>query len=187
MDSPTQFIRDSILDIQATIRALDSKVGILLVILLAPLSSLGKISSHAANYLDKYSEMYSYLLVGLFFSCWLISMISILRALNIINDPAKYIDSNGCKGSFYSGGLYEFEIIDVFMNRGTLNNTIDVNGQMLVLPQDEDAVKKELVFEQIKLVYIRDIKILRLKFGQYAAYVWLISGLVIYFFSRFTQ
>lgn len=46
MDNKTAFLAGALLDAQATIRAIDVKVGALLVGLLAPFSSIGRICAH---------------------------------------------------------------------------------------------------------------------------------------------
>ncbi len=186
MDNTVSFMRDSILDIQSTIRALDTKVAALLVVLLAPLSNLGKIINHVDNYLIKYPDNWHLVVVMFFAVSWALALIASIRVISAIDNPAGHIiNADEYSGVYYSGGLFNPSIIDVFFNSSTLKASRDVESHLAIFPNDETSVKQELAFEQLKLVYIRDIKLVRFKFSLHAIYVWMTLGLFIYLLSRF--
>lgn len=186
MSDKLQFIRDSILDVQATIRVTDTKIAVLIVILLAPLSNLGRISAHIDNFIIKFPSNWELLIVLLFVVSWGAAIVAAIRVISAIDNPAAHIINNDlCSGSYYSGGLYTPGITDVFTNREILKASKDVDSHLLTFPNNIEEIEKELVFEQMKLVYIRDIKFCRLSFSIQATYIWMVLGMFIYIYSKY--
>lgn len=187
MDEKLQFIRDSILDTQTTIRSIDTKVAVLLVLLLAPLSNLGRISTHIENFIINFPSFWDWLIVVLFVAAWSIAIISAIRVISAIDNPSAHIVNNNlCIGIYYSGDLFKPGILDVFINRDVLKASKDIDKHLHAMPNDINIIERELVFEQMKLIYIRDIKLIRLSFSIHATYIWLPVGLFIYIYSRFS-
>lgn len=186
MTEKLQFIRDSILDIQSTIRVIDTKIAVLLVILLSPLSNLGSISTHIESFVTKFPDCFDWFIVLIFIISWVLSVIAAIRVISSIDNPASHIVNNDkYSGVFYSGGLYSAGILDVFFNRLILKASKDVDRHLTTFPDSDESIEKELVFEQMKLVYIRDLKLCRLSFSISATFIWLPVGLFIYSYSRF--
>lgn len=176
----------SILDIQTTIRAIDVKIGAILVGLLAPFASFGRVWAHFMNVsrVDPVS-----LGVGIsvvFFLTWMLSIFALVRALSAIDNPARHIVNSGkYKGSFYGGGLYGFNFLDAFLNRSMIKASKDVSAIILEIPDTKEKIMEELVFEQLKLIYIRDVKLFRLQTGINLASIWFGVGVVGFLYSKF--
>lgn len=184
-DRKIQFLYASITDSQSIVRAIDTKIGFLSAVLLIPLTKIGKIS----NYLISLYPHDGYLclkaiyiiLIGAFGLTWFLSLICAIRAVIAIDNPAKHIVNNdGHAGSFYSGGLYELTFFDSLFNRKTVTAKRDVKRHIEFLPQDANKIVEELAFEQMKISYIRDIKITRQKWAFKFTFLWLIIGFIIY-------
>lgn len=186
MDNKAQFILAAINDTQAIIRAVDVKVAALLTGMLIPLSSLGKMWSHLSN-IYSFSQSNAVFFVGaVFFLIWLITVFSLVRTMSAIDNPASHIvNSSGCKGAFYGGGLYEFGWLDVVLNRSIVKAGKDVASFSRDYPVTENEIESELSFEHMKLIYIREIKLHRFKCSMRIATMWLLLGLGIYSCSKF--
>ncbi len=185
MDSKSDFILSAISDTQATIRSIDVKVVALLTGLLIPISSLGKIWNHLAHI----SSLISYVLaisIGLiFFLLWLISILSLVRTLSSIDNPANHIvNSSEYKGAFYGGGLFDFNWLDVVLNRTVIKANKDVAVFSKSYPDNESDIIDELSFEHMKLIYIREIKLHRFKWSMRMSFIWAALSIGIYVFSK---
>lgn len=179
------FIYASIADTQATIRAVDVKIGALLVAVLMPFSNLGRICAHFQNISQNYNETLALVLLVLFFCVWILSIITLIRGLSAVDNPAKHIvNSENYKGSFYGGNLYNFGILDCFLNRSVIKADKDVSTFELDIPDNKNKIEGELAFEQMKLIYIRDAKFHRLKWGINFASIWFALGLTSYVISK---
>lgn len=185
MDNKTAFIAGAILDIQSTIRAIDVKIGALLAAVLIPFSNLGRICAHFQNISQNYNKSLILVLLVLFFSSWMLSIIALIRGLAAIDNPAKHIvNSSNYKGSFYGANLYNFGFLDCFLNRSVIKANKDVSTFELDIPDSKNKIEGELVFEQLKLIYIRDAKLHRLKWGVNCASLWFVLGLISYVISK---
>ena len=179
MDSDkSKFILNSILDTQATIRAIDVKIGYLLAALLVPFALLGRIWAHLFNIHATLPFYIGDLLFFAFLLTWIFSILCLIRALSAIDNPAIHIiDHRNYNGIFYSGGLYQFEFFDSFQNRKSIRASENVVSFLAKVPDSERNIQNELAFEQMKLIYIREIKLHRLKTGIIAAICWFAIGL----------
>lgn len=187
MHSTAEFIKEAILDTQTTIRALDTKIGALLAALLIPFPFLGRIWSHVTYICTLEPKLLGQILFFSFFIAWALAILSLARGLSAIDNPAKHIiNSNKQKGIFYGGGLFEFGIIDSVLNRRIIKSSKDVKSHLAELPSSQEEINEELAFEQMKLIYIRDIKIYRLKAGSNLAYLWLSLSASIFLISKFS-
>lgn len=185
MDNKTAFLAGSILDTQTTIRAIDVKIGALLVGLLAPFAAFGRVWGH---FMHVCQVEPIYLGIGLsvtFFLTWICSVIALVRALSAIDNPARHIVNSGkYKGSFYGGGLYVFGFLDAFLNRPMIKASTDIPTMVANAPDTKDQIIEELAFEQLKLIYIRDMKLFRLQTGINFATIWLGIGIASFLYSK---
>jgi hypothetical protein len=165
-----EFLIASIADIQSTIRAIDTKLISILVILLIPITTVGKVALYIHHFLISNPPIYLHIIMVftliLFVLFWLLSLFAVLNGISSIDNPSEHLcDLNCSKGTFYNGGLYPVKLIDAFFNRKDLKSIVALNEQIIILPQNENDAVKELLLEQHKLAYIRDIKIIRQKVG----------------------
>lgn len=174
-------------DIQATIRAVDVKAGALLTALLLPLASLGKIWNHLAAISASFHDVVGIMFGLLFFLLWLCVLFILVKIISPLDNPSCHVENtNSCAGVFYSGHLYsgKFSFTDYFFNGGSICASKNTSGFLEELPVSDDFLIKELAFEQMKLVYIRDIKLFRLNMALTLAGLWLLVSVVIYLFSK---
>lgn len=186
MRSKVNFVSAAILDTQATIRAIDVKVAAILVGIIAPFASVNLIFKHLGHFGVQSPRWIFMGLVVLFLLLWLLSLIALVRAIAAIDNPSQHIiNTSNCKGSFYGGGLYDLSIFDVFLNRDIIKASKDPQSFIVQLPANETEIELELVFEQMKLAYIRDVKIHRLDWGLRFALLWLVFGMGIFLSSKY--
>lgn len=187
MDNPKiNFMQSAVNDVQATIRAIDVKIGALLVLVLAPFSNISRVFGHVDKLCCR-TPKWAFIALGIaFFTSWLLALASLVRALGATDNPAKHIPgAANMSGTYYGGGLYSFGILDSLFNRKKIKAKKDLITFFNDLPLQEDDILKDLAFEQMKVVYIRDIKANRLKWGLRFAVVWLLLGTSIYLNSRY--
>lgn len=185
MNSKAEFINGAIADTQSTIRSIDAKVGALIAGLLLPLSVMDNIWTNIDNFRSLTQPIIGICLILLFFMAWLLTFIILVRTILAIDDPAKHIvNSADFTGSFYSAASYSFSFIDTFLNRSLIKADKDVVSLLEAYPSNSDEIAHELAFEHLKLIYIRDIKFLRLNKAVQFAAIWFIAGLIIYFYPR---
>lgn len=183
----TDFIKEAIKDTQGTIRAVDVKVGALLVGLLTPIANTHRVFAHIDHLVKHQPICYlSWVVVFLFVVTWLLALFALVRAISVTDDPRHHIINSGdLKGSFYGGSLYSPQFLDVFLERSILKASKDPKSYLDSLPSTPEDIEAELVFEHMKIVFIRQIKFNRLKWGLRLSLVWLTIGVIIYLWSRY--
>ena len=187
MRNKREFLLAAIEDSQGTIRAVDVKVSVLLVGLLAPFSNLGRIFSHISHIDSAVSHVAAYLIAFVFFSLWGMALLSLVMSISAIDNPAKHIASSSkFTGSFYGGGLYRFSFIDSLFNRDIIKAEKDSGSFYDLLPDSEREIENELMFEHMKIIYIREIKLHRLKYAYRFSIAWFLVGLTAYLLSKAT-
>jgi hypothetical protein len=170
-NSKIQFLYSSISDIQSTIRAIDTKISFLIVVLSLPSTGFDKVSKYfllawAGSKKDSISlALYSVAVIcSLIF--WFLAFLTAIRTVVAIDDPSEHILYKvKPTGSFYCRRLFDLKFIDaVFHSRSAISNRT-VLQIADALPKDENELIQELAFEQMKLAYIRDLKLLRQKWS----------------------
>jgi hypothetical protein len=112
----------------------------------------------------------------LFFVTWLGAFVVAIRSVMAIHNPKSHVTLTDCpNGTFYNGGLYDLRFCDAFISKD-ITSKISLVDYVKTLPDTIDSIKQELVFEQMKLAYIRDMKALRLKWAYVLVMVWLVCG-----------
>lgn len=186
-DNKALFMLAAVSDIQATIRAIDVKAGALLTALLLPLASLGKIWSHLTAISASFHDVVGIIFGFLFFLLWLCVLFILVKIISPLDNPSCHVtNTNSCTGIFYSGHLYDkvFSFADYFFNGRNICASRSTSEFLEELPLSDDLLIKELAFEQMKLVYIRDIKLFRLNMALVLAGLWLLVSVIIYLFSK---
>ena len=186
MDDKINFITNAILDTQATIRAIDAKLGAVIAGSLLPFSVMEKIWSHIGEVSKTISPYLGCTLGFFFFSVWIISIFLLIKTLSAIDNPVDHIKGNKLpNGSFYSGGIFGFKFKDYFFYDTSVKSKYIVQEQVLRYPTSKEDVVNELSFEHLKLIYIRDVKLHRLRGSLMACFIWFFFGILIYGFSVF--
>jgi hypothetical protein len=178
------YLYSSITDIQCVIRAIDTKLNYLLAILVIPLTKLNSIY-RIAIIANRKAFMYhylGYLLVSIllvFVLSWLFAFVLAIRGIIGIDNPVNHISGTKPKGTFYGGYLYKVSFFDTLINRN-IQSACKLEEHLPTIPAVTDAIRDELVFEQMKLIYIRTIKMSRQYYGFIFGSIWIVSGGVIW-------
>ena len=185
MDGKINFITSAILDTQATIRAIDAKLGAVIAGSLLPFSVMGQIWSHIGEVSTTISPYLGCTLGFVFFSVWITSILLAIKTLSAIDNPVDHIKTSQLpNGSFYSGGMFGFKFKDYFFYGTSVKSEYTVQEQISRYPTSKEDVVSELSFEHLKLTYIRDVKLHRLRGSLIACLIWLFFGILIYGFSH---
>jgi len=188
-DSKKTFLYQSISNNQEIIRGIDAKLIGILVLLVIPIANIGKISYYIEKLLITHNKWLLVLYVMLtlvFIVCWAISFIVAVRGISSIDDPSAHIKvPPNVKGNYYMGGLYSLGFLDAFLNRQGIMSKQTLVETVDLLPESESAVILELTFDQMKIAYIRDVKIKRQKIAFLFLHIWLISGFFLWVLSYF--
>jgi hypothetical protein len=170
------FLYSSINDMQAVIRALDAKLSGLLVIFCIAINKLDLLHDAGQKFVSAHPRS-GYLLVTTFFVAWLLGMLSAFLGLVAIDNPAAHIDCTNINGTFYSGRLFSPKLLDSFYNRRTRRRP-KLDAHQTALPKTENDIFEELSFEQMKLAYIRSIKIRRARTAFFSLLAWFATGII---------
>lgn len=175
------FLYSSINDMQAVIRALDAKLSGLLVIFCIAINKLDLLYEAGKNFVLAHPQSGS-LLVATFFVAWLLGILSAFLGLVAIDNPAAHIESININGTFYSGRLFYPKLVDSFYNRRTRRRP-KLDAHQTALPKTENDIFEELSFEQMKLAYIRSMKIRRSRTAFFSLMAWFATGIVCWAFT----
>jgi len=162
MKNRIEFIADSISDIQDTIRAIDAKFFGIIVILLLPLTELGEISNAFKALYKINSEITVICLIALVF-CWVVAILVCMLGVYSESNPIKRIKGYEVyKGEnlFYRSGLFNINMLSQFFPF-CIMSVKSLEDLIKETEIDEAGIINELAFEQVKLSYIRDLKISR--------------------------
>ncbi|WP_315077569.1 hypothetical protein [Acinetobacter guillouiae] len=155
----SDFLQSAIQDTQQNIRAIDFKIGALLAGCIVPFPQIRTIF----DFLNSNNLWWQQALAWLIFAIWLISVLILLAALSAIGNPSKHINDGYCqKGTYFGAGLFKFNIINAFF-RTDIRATKTTQRYYDELNDQHFPFLKELAFEHLKLIYIRDLKLFRLK------------------------
>lgn len=176
-----EFIKESLTDSQEIIRSIDVKAGAGLAVLIAPIAQIDSIWQAIIMATQSNSNTFFIKILSLLFAAlWLLSVLSLIKTISAIDNPAKHIINNKPKGLFYSGGLYDLFFIDAFFNRDVIRASKDVTALFNDFKLSEEELAMEMVFERLKLSYIRDIKIHRLNYGLKFLQAWSVIGILLF-------
>lgn len=186
MKTRIEFLFAAINEAQSTVRALDVKIAALLVCALAPVPMLAPI---AGCFFAIYKTWDGLIVGGLqitFCLTWAGSMILFSLALGAISNPALHVRSaKNNSGAFYGPGMYDFNLLDAISPRASKISLVDPSAHLASIPNNEVQIELELAFEHLKVIYIRDVKLIRLKYGYRLASCALVIGSASYAFGRY--
>jgi len=179
LEAKAQFLYASISDAQAIIRVVDTKISILVGLLVLPLAKADliykgvyKLFAAPQGAMVLYAEFY---LLFFFVACWVMALLISLRALIGIDNPVRNVRDSSAAGVFYSGHLFSPNIIDSVLNRSLLSK--DTFEQHFArIPDMLEDICRELSFELMKLSYIRSVKLCRQRYAFHSAVLSLIAA-----------
>lgn len=177
------FVKAALDDCQHTIRALDVKCGAVLVLLLAPLPFFGRIFTTV----EKLGPAWLWIGIAIvFFGLWGAAIVTMLRALAPLDNPASHIpDAGRPTGAYYRSGMYTLSFVDALLNREVIKSTTHLKDAVAQLPQHGLPILTELIFEHMKVCYIRDVKMSLQRGGFLLAQAWMFLGAAVYLVARY--
>jgi hypothetical protein len=181
-----EFLNRAIEENQLTIRAIDVKVTTLVAALLVPLAGIGQIFNHLEAFYAIWPTWYIFLIPIVFLVSWVIALACFVFSMWPMDNPATHVpQQKQFKGSFFAGGLYEFNFSHAILPRANVMAKRNPADLLHDVPRSCDDILGELVFEQMKLAYIRDVKINRIRWGFRFTSAWFFLGVIIYLASRY--
>lgn len=169
-----EFLYQSINDTQATIRALDVKIGFLFVVIFLPLAAIDGISKALVAL---WASPNHYGIVSIFVGvCWIFSVYFLFKSLSAITDIKKHMIGVIPNDTFYKGGIPNLGFSNVFTIYN-LRAEKSVSDFLAQLPNDDVGIMSELASEKIKVSLIRDVKTLRVKVCTNLTLIWLAVGM----------
>lgn len=169
------FLYQSINDIQGTIRAVDIKLGFVFALTFAPLVGIPEIIKIYSNLFKNDGFGIINFIATLSAISWALSAFILFNAVAAISDPRKYIKSSTQSGCFYGGGRFPITWKDTLCNT-PVESKYTIEEEIKILPKSEEFLIKELMFEKLKLSYIRDIKIKRCHYCLELTFTWIVLG-----------
>ena len=182
LDNSIMFLSTSIADAQGTIRHLDAKVNYLMVVLATPFLKLDAIYQKCLLLLKLPNPwlVWTYaVLVSAFALCWALASWTSLQALAAIDNPEKQVSGNRPGGIFYAAALFKLRFIDAFFNR-RVESEHQSHAHLKAIPDTQVAIHSELALEHMKLVFIRCIKLHRVRYSYLFCRAWIVLGGVLW-------
>lgn len=164
MEKKIEFVHNSLLDIQGTIRALDAKFFGMIALFLLPITEIDEITK-SFNELCKHSPILTIITFSILLICWILGLVISFMGVLSINNPSKNIqgkDELKIRGVFYNSHLFKPNFFNQF-NTKRIKSSKTIKQVIESFDLNEKERFNELIFEQTKLVYIRDLKIVRQK------------------------
>ncbi|HCD1132057.1 TPA: hypothetical protein JD648_RS04580 [Morganella morganii] len=173
-EKKVEFLYQSINDTQATIRAIDVKVGFLFVVIFLPLAAIDGISKAL---LELWNSQYHYGFIAICVGCfWLLSVFFLFKSLSAITDIKKHMIGEIPNDTFFKGGMPNLGIRNLF-------SISDVRAEQSPkeylddIPKNEDEILLALAHEKMKVSLIRNVKTLRVNVCTNLTLVWLSLGM----------
>jgi hypothetical protein len=161
------FLLSSIKDIQATIRAIDTKVSILLAALAIPLPQVAIFFAywHARGF----SASAAHVVMAAAVAVYVLAVYVAAKTLVGIGDATPHIRGVKMQNTFYAGGMFDLDWRDSLSDRPSVTSSKTVDEYIESLPTSREMMKEELATEMMALAYIRDIKLYRQRLAFTAA------------------
>lgn len=180
MERKINFIYQAISDTQSTIRAIDAKIGFLMVIIFIPFVSIKEITAFYKILAPE--SLIVAIAMWVIAVIWASTVFILFRALWSIKNPGKSVTGAEGLGAFFHSANYEMSAIDCLFNF-PIKSKNSLQKAILSISTDDEWIIKELVFEKMKLEYIRDIKMRRCSVSAVLILIWVSLGTAIYIFS----
>ncbi len=160
MDKKLIFLYASIADVVDTIRAIDNKLLALIAVLILPLTQINVLVA-AHHQIMLHNQVIGVILSIISALSWLLSMFFSGIGILSLGNPTRFIiNDRKAKGVFYGAGQNSFDVYTVAIGR-IHEVKAGLNEMMSNHNLSSKKIFKELVFEKMKLVCIRDLKMAR--------------------------
>jgi hypothetical protein len=172
-DLQREFVYGAISDISGTIRAIDTKLHIVLGIFLIPLAMVDKVLEAVCYWCSRWNwstlcamQWATSATALVATGVWCVGVIMSLRGIIALANPGNAVPVDGRRpqGTFYFVGQLRGWL------RPKLRQTLEAHiGK---LPGNDQMVLRELAYEQMKLGFIRDVKMRRHRISACVAVGW---------------
>lgn len=179
MDRKIEFLYQSINDIQATIRAIDAKIGFLVVVAFIPFAVMKDIIGPVHELWKEGLALDVF--ISMIALSWIVSTAHLFLALMLVSNPESEVNNGGASGLFYGACFLRLTRIG-FWQKVNLNSTVDDVVEQLPVA---DEIIRELVYEKLKLTYIRENKFQKCKQCFCFMCIWLALSLMLYAYCQF--
>jgi len=177
-----EFLYNAIQDTVSTIRAVDTKIHIVLGMYLIPIAVSDKISNASLTWYKLQDwgnlcllQIIALILLSISILIWIYGLVISIAGIIAISNPVKAINlgNESPKGTFYYVGK--------LVKKDIFNYKIDAKLDKFIenLPLNEADIIKELSFELMKLGFIRDLKIKRHKLAASAIILWIVAVITV--------
>lgn len=176
------FMHESINDMQSTIRAIDVKAGFFLVFLCLPLSQMDKITTGLKELLTNH-QFWIFLIVASFI-LWLLALMLVVISVFPLNNPKLSVNFDGQtkhpQGFYFGGYLFPTlgHLAALNPNHVPIAISKFTDEKRIINSLDNDKIAEELLFERMKLICIRDLKIKRLQKSLFVTIGWMILSFI---------
>lgn len=171
------FLYKSIDDCQNTIRAIDTKMGFLFAVVFLPIVGLEDIQNVFLN-ISNISRVLFYISI-LVFILWISSLYMLFITTIAISNPSETIKGEQPENIFHNSNLYEFKKFHIIANFSSKSKK-SIEQNIKCLPSSNDEMVNILMFEKMKLTYIREIKTQRSRLCSTLVFVWLLLGTILW-------
>lgn len=175
MDVKINFLYQSISDIQSTIRAIDIKLGFLFAIIFSPVLGVPQVASMYEKLFMNEEPLFIQFFAVAVLIIWVFSLYVIFISLVAISNPISHVLRPHSSGIFFSGNQFNISWRDYIYN-SKISSVDTIAEHMDLLPNTYESLISELVFEKLKLAYIRDIKLIRSRFCFQLVFAWIVLG-----------
>lgn len=186
MHNRSEFVIAAVTEAQLTIRALDVKLAALLIAALAPIPILAPIAECFSSFYLHWENWFVGGVIVVVCSSWGLAILCYALAIGALSSPSQHVAlAGGVSGALYSPGIYKLSFIDALINRSNVLSEVNVLTHLTNMPSTQIAIDREMAYEHLKLIYIRDIKLLRLRWGFRLSGLALAIAAVVYVVARY--
>lgn len=153
---------EAVKDMQGTIRAIDTKAGILLAAMAIPLPFLERLLGGFSR--QGQPPSLHVVLAWCAFFAWILAALVAIRTLTGIGNASQHLGEDAQReNTFYAGGLFRLRWIDALLNRRSIRSLRSLDNHVAAIPRSAEEMLQDLGHEMLALAYIRDVKIHRQK------------------------
>lgn len=157
------FLIEALRDTQSTIRAVDTKVGVLLAALAIPLP-YAKVAFVALQRIGGPAHVVAFILGTLAAVAYVAAALTGVRALVGIGDASAHVTNEHRPDAvFYAAGLYNLTLADALFTRRGVSSRRSLEQYAASVPRAAEDVVEHLSFEMMTVAYVRDVKLFRQK------------------------
>ena len=184
-----EFLTTSVLDMQATIRAIDFKGYVILLLLSLPFSKIEVIQGGVAAMCNAHSSivsMLAYILAVIALLAWIAAFAFALRCLIVVVDPSKRVakdeatedNPKTAQGLFFAARRFKYSWRNALYDA---NVRTDASPRSVLKEfADSAPLEQELAFEQLKLGFILARKIACTRYATIATGCWSSAGVALW-------